>query len=84
MLFCAVMRVVYCARVRVRVAYPGVGSRRGFLTSSDRLRLPRGHQIVKKEGWSHGKVLGIRRDGESGLIHGAASAKNNIGYALGW
>ncbi len=44
----------------------------------------RGHQIVKKEGWSHGKVLGIRRDSDRGLIHGAAAAKNNIGYALGW
>ena len=44
----------------------------------------RGHKIIRKDGWSHGKVLAIRRDGERGLIHGAAAAKNNIGYALAW
>ena len=30
------------------------------------------------------KVLAIRRDGESGVISGAASAKGSIGYAFGW
>ena len=44
----------------------------------------RGHRIVRTDGWSHGKVLAIRRDGERGLIHGAAAPKGNVGYAFGW
>ena len=37
-----------------------------------------------RHGWSNGKVLAIRRDGESGVISGAASAKGSVGYAFGW
>jgi gamma-glutamyltranspeptidase/glutathione hydrolase len=44
----------------------------------------RGHEITLDEGWTHGKVMGIRFDGERGVIRGACSAKGNIGYALGW
>ena len=44
----------------------------------------RGHRVSPRPGWSNGKVLAIRRDGESGVISGAASAKGSIGYAIGW
>lgn len=44
----------------------------------------RGHEIIHKDGWSHGKVLATCRNGERGLIHGEVAAKNNIGYALAW
>ena len=44
----------------------------------------RGHDIKLTGGWSHGKVLGIRYYGDRGVIAGAASAKNNIAYAMGW
>ena len=44
----------------------------------------RGHRVSSRPGWSNGKVLAIRRDGESGVISGAASAKGSIGYAIGW
>ena len=44
----------------------------------------RGHEIEAVDGWANGKVMGIRYHAENGLIAGAASAKNNIGYAMGW
>ena len=44
----------------------------------------RGHRVSPRPGWSNGKVLAIRRDGASGVISGAASAKGSIGYAFGW
>ena len=44
----------------------------------------RGHGVDVRPGWSHGKVMGIRVDREHGTIAGAAAAKGNIGYALGW
>ena len=34
--------------------------------------------------WSNGKVMGIRYDGEKGVISGAAAPKGDIGYAMGW
>ena len=44
----------------------------------------RGHQVVVADGWSHGKVMGIRYDRERGVILGGVAAKGNIGYGLGW
>jgi gamma-glutamyltranspeptidase/glutathione hydrolase len=45
----------------------------------------RGHEVVLKDGWSHGRVLGIMRDEEHGVILGGASAKgSHVAYALGW
>ncbi len=44
----------------------------------------RGHEVVKGDGWGHGKVMGIRFARERGVILGAAAPKGNIGYALGW
>ena len=43
----------------------------------------RGHEVELTGGWSNGKVMGIRYDGERGVISGAVSAKNIIGYAFG-
>ena len=44
----------------------------------------RGHQVVAADGWSHGKVMGIRYDRERGVILGGVAPKGNIGYGLGW
>ena len=44
----------------------------------------RGHEVVVTEGWSNGKVMGVRYDKERGVIIGGASPKGNIGYAIGW
>ena len=44
----------------------------------------RGHVVTLDPGWVHGKVMGIRYDGDRGVIQGGCSAKGNIGYALGW
>ena len=44
----------------------------------------RGHEIRVTPPCSAGKVMGIRIDRERGVIHGAASPKNLIGYAIGW
>ncbi len=44
----------------------------------------RGHEVEVGGDWSQGKVMGIRYDGEGGVIVGGAAPKGNIGYALGW
>jgi gamma-glutamyltranspeptidase/glutathione hydrolase len=44
----------------------------------------RGHQVIVTGAWRHGKPMGIRYDGERGVILGAVSPKGIIGYALGW
>ena len=68
-----------------RAAFPGrvVAESRIPAAALDDLRR-RGHDIEEVGGWANGKVLGIRRHAESGVIAGAASAKNNVGYAVGW
>ncbi len=68
-----------------RHAFPGrvvVESRMSDKTL-DELR-KRGHDIEMTGDWANGKVLGIRYHSDTGTIAGAASAKNNIGYAMGW
>ena len=42
----------------------------------------RGHEIERTDAWANGKVMGIRWHADKGVIAGAASAKNNIGYAM--
>ncbi len=42
----------------------------------------RGHEVELTDAWANGKVMGIRWHEEKGVIAGAASAKNNIGYAM--
>jgi gamma-glutamyltranspeptidase/glutathione hydrolase len=44
----------------------------------------RGHEVVVKEGWVHGKCMAIRRDKKRGIILGGVSPRGKIGYALGW
>ncbi len=68
-----------------RPQYPGrvVAESRIPADTLEELRR-RGHDIELTGEWANGKVLGIRYDSSSGVISGAASAKNNIGYAMGW
>ena len=42
----------------------------------------RGHEIELVGDWANGKVMGIRWHADKGIIAGAASAKNTIGYAM--
>jgi gamma-glutamyltranspeptidase/glutathione hydrolase len=44
----------------------------------------RGYEVIVTDGWANGKAMGIRYDGERGVIAGAVSPKGQIGYALGW
>ena len=44
----------------------------------------RGHDVQLTGAWANGKVMGIRYHIDKGVITGAASPKNNIGYAMGW
>jgi len=44
----------------------------------------RGHEVVLTDGWSNGRVMGIRYDGTRGVIMGGVSPRGKIGYALGW
>ncbi len=44
----------------------------------------RGHDIGLADGWSNGKALAIHCHADRGLIAGAATARNNIAYAMGW
>ena len=68
-----------------RAAFPGrvVAESRIPEDTLDELRR-RGHDVELTGGWANGKVLGIRYHADSGVMAGAASAKNNIGYAMGW
>ncbi len=68
-----------------RPAYPGrvVAESRIPKDTLDELAR-RGHDVETTGDWANGKVLGIRWHARQGIIAGAASAKNNIGYAMGW
>jgi len=44
----------------------------------------RGHEVQVVNGWSHGRVLAIRCDSNSGVLYGAASPRLETGYAMGW
>jgi gamma-glutamyltranspeptidase/glutathione hydrolase len=44
----------------------------------------RGHEVIVTDGWANGKAMGIRYDGERGVISGGVSPRGQIGYALGW
>jgi gamma-glutamyltranspeptidase/glutathione hydrolase len=44
----------------------------------------RGHEVVVTGDWVNGKAMGIRYDGERGVIEGAVSPRGKVGYALGW
>ncbi len=44
----------------------------------------KGHTVRVGGDWSHGRVLGIRFHADSGAIFGAATARMETGYAIGW
>jgi gamma-glutamyltranspeptidase/glutathione hydrolase len=44
----------------------------------------RGHEVDVTDGWTHGKVMGIRYDKARGVIMGGVSPRRKVGYALGW
>ena len=44
----------------------------------------KGHAVQVGGDWSHGRVLGIRFDADRGTISGAATARMETGYAMGW
>ena len=68
-----------------REAHPGRVAVEGRIPAQVVAELERrGHEVVLDGDWAHGKVMGIRYDQTRGVILGGASAKGNIGYALGW
>jgi gamma-glutamyltranspeptidase/glutathione hydrolase len=68
-----------------RTAHPGRVEAESRLPEAVLAELRRrGHDIVLNDGWNHGKALAIRCDADRGLIAGAATARNNIAYAMGW
>jgi len=44
----------------------------------------KGHTVQVGEGWSHGRVLGIRFDADRGVLSGVSTARMETGYAMGW
>ncbi len=44
----------------------------------------RGHEVLVTGGWVNGRVMGICYDRASGVIRGAATARNVTSYAMGW
>ncbi len=44
----------------------------------------RGHLVQVVHAWSHGRVLGIRYDPDTGVLYGAASPRLETGYAMGY
>ena len=68
-----------------RAAYPGQVSLEDRIPASVRNELTRrGHEVIEVSGWQNGKTMGIRFDGDRGVISGAVAPKGTIGYALGW
>jgi len=68
-----------------REAYPGRLVAEGRIPEQVIAELERrGHEVIRTGDWVNGKVMGIRYDGDRGVIAGAVSPKGIIGYALGW
>jgi gamma-glutamyltranspeptidase/glutathione hydrolase len=44
----------------------------------------KGHRVQVTGDWSNGRVLAIQFDAKSGVMSGAASARMETGYAMGW
>jgi len=44
----------------------------------------KGHTVTVSGEWSHGRVLAVRFDPDNGVISGAATARLETGYAMGW
>lgn len=43
-----------------------------------------GHNVTVAGDWSNGRVLAIELDAKNSLLYGAASARMETGYAIGW
>lgn len=56
----------------------------GFPESTLSALRVKGHNVVLDAEWSHGRVLGIRYDADSGVIFGVSTARLETGYAMGW
>jgi gamma-glutamyltranspeptidase/glutathione hydrolase len=68
-----------------REAYPGRIVAEGRIPPEVIAELERrGHEVVVTDGWVNGKAMGIRYDGERGVIRGGVSPRGIVGYALGW
>jgi gamma-glutamyltranspeptidase/glutathione hydrolase len=68
-----------------REAYPGRVVAEGRIPPEVIAELERrGHEVVVTDGWVNGKAMGIRYDGEHGIIRGGVSPRGIVGYALGW
>ena len=44
----------------------------------------KGHTVEVGGEWSHGRVLAVRFDADSGVLSGVATARLETGYAMGW
>ncbi len=44
----------------------------------------KGHKVQVTGDWSNGRVVGIRYNAKNGVMFGAASARMETGYAMGW
>jgi gamma-glutamyltranspeptidase/glutathione hydrolase len=68
-----------------RAAFPGRVEAEGRIPREVIAALERrGHEIGLLDGWTNGKVMGIRCDKERGVILGGASPRRLIAYAIGW
>jgi gamma-glutamyltranspeptidase/glutathione hydrolase len=66
-------------------ADPGSLILEGRISESTRSALrEKGHKVMLAGDWSNGRVLAIRFDAKNGLLCGAASARLETGYAMGW
>jgi gamma-glutamyltranspeptidase/glutathione hydrolase len=66
-------------------ADPGSLILEGRISESTRSALrAKGHKVTLAGDWSNGRVLAIRFDANNGLLYGAASARMETGYAMGW
>ncbi len=44
----------------------------------------KGHKVMLDAKWSHGRVVGIRYNADTGVMHGVSTARLETGYAMGW
>jgi gamma-glutamyltranspeptidase / glutathione hydrolase len=57
----------------------------GRIPESTRAALrEKGHKVTVAGDWSSGRVLAVKFDAKSGMFSGAASARMETGYAMGW
>ena len=69
-----------------RAQYPGRLVVEGRIPPETRAALAaRGHEIVVIDDWGQGgRVMGVQYDAATGFLRGAATPRNETGYAVGW